>query len=100
MRTNVVPRSPSDDAMLLSPLTPHTRSSYRTSGTDISRMSGLSDFPTPPTLLLPSAAYTRHNNNNNTSTDHLEFVRPRLEREPSMATFGRSEDEYTIGQAL
>ncbi|KAI0338039.1 hypothetical protein BDW22DRAFT_1363405 [Trametopsis cervina] len=75
----------------MSPFTPNTRSSYRTSGTDTSRMSGLSDFPAPPSLLPPSSrlAYT--------STDS---DRPRLERESSYATFGRADDEYSIGQAL
>lgn len=73
----------------------NTRSSYGTSGTDTSRMSGLSDFPAPPALLL-SAAHIPFNSHN-----HRDFgQRPRLEREPSLATFGRPEDDYNIGQAL
>lgn len=39
----------------LSPIGTHlTRSSYMTTGTDTSRMSGLSDFPVPPADLTPA----------------------------------------------
>ncbi|KAI0692900.1 hypothetical protein BC835DRAFT_1492116 [Cytidiella melzeri] len=79
-----------------SPYSPNTRSSYRTSGTDISRMSGLSDFPAPPTLLpISSRLQYVHHHHHQDSSD-----RPRLEREPSSATFGRADDDYAIGQAL
>ncbi|KAI0084078.1 hypothetical protein BDY19DRAFT_1060601 [Irpex rosettiformis] len=76
----------------LSPYSPNTRSSFRTSGTDTSRMSGLSDFPAPPTLLPSRLHYT---------LPDLPSDRPRLERESSYATFGQNDDaSSTIGQAL
>ncbi|GJE85336.1 hypothetical protein PsYK624_014150 [Phanerochaete sordida] len=75
---------------LLSQLSPVTRSSYMTSNTDTSRMSGLSDFPAPPTDVSPSS---------------LAPPAPlRIVREPSLATFGRQDSassEYgPIGEAL
>lgn len=78
---------------LLSPLSPNTRSSYMTSNTDTSRMSGLSDFPAPPAL-VPSAAVSA-------TTLHAPSLR--LERAPSLSTFGRQDsasDYGTIGEAL
>lgn len=86
---------PSNRTNRLSPLSPHTpntRSSYRTSGTDMSRMSGLSDFPVPPTL-LPISSRLQYVHNQDSD-------RPRLERESSYATFGRADDDYSIGQAI
>ena len=78
-------------------------------------MSGLSDFPAPPTLLPSRLHYvvdqgdttitnTATTTNTNTDTDTPQDTpsdRPRLERESSYATFGQTDDEYsTIGQAL
>ncbi|EKM57675.1 uncharacterized protein PHACADRAFT_26288 [Phanerochaete carnosa HHB-10118-sp] len=95
---------PSPRSTLPSPLTPNTRSSYMTSNTDTSRMSGLSDFPAPPTVLPSSSSAAV----SATSLLHPHVgaeLRPRLEREPSLATFGRQDSaassEYgLIGEAL
>lgn len=88
------PRVVSERSTLLTPISPNARSSYMTSNTDTSRMSGLSDFPAPPSLLPPSA---------NISASNLHAEPPRLVREPSHGTFGRqdSASEYgVIGEAL
>ncbi|KZT66249.1 hypothetical protein DAEQUDRAFT_813694 [Daedalea quercina L-15889] len=77
------------------------RSSFMTSGT--SRMSGLSDFPVPPTDITPEQlsvlnSYFDDNRNSQQDNDFLSPPRPRvLVREPSTATFGAQTE---IGQAL
>ncbi|KIP07213.1 hypothetical protein PHLGIDRAFT_127761 [Phlebiopsis gigantea 11061_1 CR5-6] len=89
------PRVISERSTLLTPVSPNARSSYMTSNTDTSRMSGLSDFPVPPNL-LPSTDVA-------VSTNILQTLPPRLVREPSHSTFGRQDsasDFGTIGEAL
>ena len=87
---------PMSGSTLLTPLSPNARSSYMTSNTDTSRMSGLSDFPTPPSLFPPA----------DMSTTSLAAVPPRLAREYSTGTFGQHDSDgadganSTIGQAL
>ena len=85
------PRVASQQSQLQSPLTANTRSSYMTTGTDASRMSGLSDFPAPPSQIAPFL---------HPPTNTLAV--PRLIREVSHDTFGRqADDEYSVvGQAL
>ncbi|KAF7799650.1 hypothetical protein EIP86_010890 [Pleurotus ostreatoroseus] len=87
------PRITSQQSNLLTPLTPNTRSSYMTSNTDTSRMSGLSDFPAPPsnTLIIPSSSLIANIN---------LTVPPSLLREPSQDTFGRHTDDEHVGEAL
>lgn len=86
------PRVVSQHSTLLTPRSPNTRSSYMTTNTDTSRMSGLSDFPAPPSQVIPIA----------TSSGNTLNVPPRLVREISYGTFGRqTDDEYSIvGEAL
>ena len=80
----------SQHSTLLTPISPNARSSYMTSNTDGSRMSGLSDFPAPPQA-IPLA-----NSQSNLA------VPPRLTRELSHDTFGRQpDDDYSnVGEAL
>ncbi len=87
------PRIQSQQSALLTPLTPNTRSSYMTSNTDLSRMSGLSDFPAPPShaLAIPSSTSIANKNLS---------VPPPLTREFSQDTFGRQTDDEHIGEAL
>ena len=86
------PRVISQQSSVPTPVTANTRSSYMTTGTDASRMSGLSDFPAPPTQTVP---FTNPPSNNTLTV-------PRLLREISLDTFGRqADDEYSVvGQAL
>ena len=91
------PRVASQRSTMLTPLSPNARSSYMTSNTDTSRMSGLSDFPVPPTVLPVSAPAA------SMSATSLHAPPPRLVREPSHSTFGRQDsasDFGTIGEAL
>ncbi|KAK7685525.1 hypothetical protein QCA50_011391 [Cerrena zonata] len=93
----------------LSPLTPDAaRSSYMTSDTG-SRMSGLSDFPAPPTLTshMSIGPYiTRSEDNTLTTFDDSQHTTtmtlpPPLLREPSQDTFGiRLRSRDNVGEAL
>ena len=85
------PRVLSQQSSLPTPQTANTRSSYMTTGTDASRMSGLSDFPAPPTQIAPF-----------TNVPSQNLAVPRLMRELSHDTFGRqADDDFSIvGQAL
>lgn len=93
----------------LSPLTPDAaRSSYMTSDTG-SRMSGLSDFPAPPTLTSHMSIgpfVSRNEDNTLTTLDDSHHTTtstlpPPLLREPSHDTFGiRLQDRDNLGEAL
>lgn len=99
-----VPRVVSQGSLLPTPITPDAaRSSYMTSGTDTSRMSGLSDFPSPPAHVPPlpqlSSEHIPLPPRPNESQFHLDVQRPRISREDSHDTFG-ARSEYSVGQAL
>lgn len=128
---NAPQRIVSQGSTLPTPLSPDAaRSSYMTSGTDTSRMSGLSDFPVPPahdfplpqqqqpsSESLPLSVSAEKNSNHAGSEKHLgekqldekrggsqmhlDVPRPRpVSREPSQDTFGGNRGEYTVGEAL
>ncbi|TFK46459.1 hypothetical protein OE88DRAFT_891537 [Heliocybe sulcata] len=78
-----------------------TRSSYMTSTTSTSRMSGLSDFPSPPALqATPGHMSIIHSYFNDTPQQQEEdpftaaasgHLRPQPLRQASNTTFGRSD---------
>lgn len=80
------------------------RASFLTSGTEASRMSGLSDFPVPPTDISPDQlsvlnSYFDHSRYSQQDNGFLSSSRPGavLVREASTTTFGGQSE---IGQAL
>ncbi|OBZ65576.1 hypothetical protein A0H81_14474 [Grifola frondosa] len=91
----------SQQSSLAAPLSSDAaRSSFMT---NTSRMSGLSDFPAPPTNVSPGHMSLLSNyygdkphNPPDTSFD-FDFTRPTLVREPSRGTFGGSQE---MGEAL
>ncbi|TFY68971.1 hypothetical protein EVJ58_g696 [Rhodofomes roseus] len=98
-----VPRVRSAYSSLGAPISDAARSSVMTSGTGMSRMSGLSDFPVPPTDVSPDQmsvldSYFDDSRDSHQFTGHLSPRRPGvLVREPSTTTFGGQSE---IGQAL
>lgn len=99
-----VPRVHSAYSSLGAPVSSNAaRSSFMTSGTDASRMSGLSDFPVPPTDITPEQlsvldSYFDDSRNSRQDNGFLSPPRPGvLVREASTTTFGGQSE---IGQAL
>ena len=100
----VVPRVHSAYSSLGAPVSSNAaRSSFMTSGTDASRMSGLSDFPVPPTDINTERfsvldSYFDDSRNSRQDNGFLSLPRPGvLVREASTTTFGGHSE---IGQAL
>ncbi|KAH9930813.1 hypothetical protein B0H21DRAFT_104970 [Amylocystis lapponica] len=97
-RSQSYPRIVSQNSSLGAPLSSDAlRSSFATGDTGTSRMSGLSDFPVPPTDITPA-----HTSVLNTYFDDSSRVQlrpaPTLSREPSSGTFGRRRDN-DVGEA-
>ncbi|KAH9924070.1 uncharacterized protein B0H18DRAFT_1095185 [Fomitopsis serialis] len=98
-----VPRIDSTYSSLGAPVSDAARSSYMTSGTGMSRMSGLSDFPVPPTDVTPEqlSVLNSYFDDSQSSQQFNGFLSPPrpggLVREPSTNTFGGQNE---IGQAL
>lgn len=79
-----------------------TRSSYMTTSTNGSRMSGLSDFPAPPAQLRMTPSHTSLPNSYFESHQQNEDLLPTVPPPPSnrRMTFGGDEDVEDIAKAL
>ncbi|THH32094.1 hypothetical protein EUX98_g2091 [Antrodiella citrinella] len=97
--------APSRYSSLIAPLTPNERTSYMTSDTEPSRMSGLSDFPVPPTQTsvfgMSSESTSESYHTAETETAPRDRPQHSLLREASKDTFGyQHEYDSHIGEAF